>query len=70
MAFLDDDHAYVDQLVVEYYGDRLTGLAPERLAALHALFGEVMWHEGIEALTPQRLNTLLDFTEEELSHAA
>ncbi|KAA0687198.1 hypothetical protein [Azospirillum brasilense] len=70
MAFLDDDHAYVDQLVVEYYGDRLTGLAPARLAALHALFGEVMWHEGIEALTPQRLNTLLDFTEEELSHAA
>ncbi|AIB12556.1 hypothetical protein ABAZ39_11235 [Azospirillum argentinense] len=70
MAFLDDDRAYVDQLVVEYYGDRLTALSPERLAALHVLFGEVMWHEGIEALTPQRLNTLLDFTEEELSHAA
>ncbi|MDQ2101485.1 hypothetical protein [Azospirillum isscasi] len=70
MAFLDDDRAYVDQLVVEYYGDRLAGLAPERLAALHDLFGEVMWHEGIEALTPQRLNTLLEFSAEELSHAA
>ena len=70
MAFLDDDRAYVDQLVVEYYGDRLTGLTPERLATLHELFGEVMWHEGIEALTPQRLTTLLEFTEEEMSHAA
>ena len=70
MAFPDDDRAYVEQLVEEYYGNRLDGFAPERLAALQELFGEVMWHEGIEALTPHRLDALLEFTEEELSHAA
>lgn len=58
------DRAYVDQLFDEYCGDRAASLAPERLHAARALFGEIMWDEGIEALTPGRLDCILDFAAE------
>ncbi|WP_448204720.1 hypothetical protein [Azospirillum sp. sgz302134] len=71
----NDDRDYTEQMFKEYYGERLAGLPADRVAAACDLFGEVMWHEGIEALTPERLDTILeftilDFTAETLPHAA
>ena len=65
-----EDHDYEDALFKEYCGDRVAALSPERRRAAHDLFCDVMWHEGIEALTPERLDCILDFAAETLPDAA
>jgi len=70
MSQSDDDRVYADQMFDEYYGERVATLTPERLSAARELFSDIMWHEGIEALTPARLDTILDYTAELLPDAA
>ena len=61
MSQSDEDRVYADQMFDEFYGDRAAALTPQRLSAARELFSDIMWHEGIEALTPARLDTILDY---------
>ncbi|MCW2243293.1 hypothetical protein [Azospirillum canadense] len=70
MSQSTEDRIYEDALFTEYCGDRVAALSPQRRRTAHDLFCDVMWHEGIEALTPERLDCILDFAAETLPDAA
>ncbi|HYG89577.1 MAG TPA: hypothetical protein VD978_25355 [Azospirillum sp.] len=60
MIFTDSQRSYVEHLVGDYFGDRITMLAPQQQDTLTALVGEIIWQEGIEALTPARLKSVTE----------
>lgn len=70
MSQPDEDRIYAEQMFDEYFGERAASLTPKRLCAARELFADIMWHEGIEALTPARLESILDYTAELLPDAA
>lgn len=61
MSDVQDDQGYVEQLVEEYCGERIAGFPRACRIEIHRLFGDVMWHEGIEALTPARVDTIIAY---------
>ncbi|MGQ9365489.1 hypothetical protein [Azospirillum sp. ST 5-10] len=66
----DTEGEYVEQLIAECCGGKAAVLRPPERAAFATLFADVLWHEGIEALTPERLDILLDFVSHRLPRAA
>ncbi|MBP2314703.1 hypothetical protein [Azospirillum soli] len=65
-----NDLQYTAQLVRELCGDRFLALAPEHQGAICAMFDDIMNEEGIEALTPARVDTIIAYTATHLLDAA
>ena len=62
MTGTHEDHRYVEQLVTDYCGERVAAFTPERRSAVETMFGDVLWQEGIEALTASRVDAILEHT--------
>lgn len=65
-----NDLPYTEQLAWELCGDRFAALAPAHRGAVCAMFDDIMDQEGIEALTPARVDTIIAYTATHLSDAA